>query len=731
MCKAKSIKEKERSIHLLLLLAILSTSDGMASRKIITGESNQHSHPSKAEKGIIMDHEKGSINDGKVDEHEDSITFGKKFEDLTLRTNMSCSTKWKHLFVYLASKIKNDNEIICDSWLRKLLPYITKDKDLSHDYKQGGQYEKKKPEGKNYCQGRVVGDSHYQTDIDESDEELFFQLLDELSQMTLQESNIRGLGFESNKLIDATLHAGFQVACENGLFTMIHLILTVGGVGVNDVLEKVSKSSALHIAASRGRLGVCKFLLNRGASKSSLDGARRTPAHLAFMFGHSDAGDLLIAGVEKERDMANAYPKDLLNSFKKYLEIYSLDSKLKVKPKEKNDAIGLIRAHLDHLKRRWSGKIDDAVRELHVNFTKGEAKEVKEALTIELMRLSKELEKKNSLFANTLHILGSSADDLRLFAPDEFDCNVVLKNISGFPDGGLHVTLKQLPDKIAQAKGYNASLSVSASYEELGDFIDSKIFVNKFFETVLACATSFQPLDQRLSLVIPGIRKTQVGVNVSFAWQGLEFPLLLINVDLVPVVNIPWPVELERPPMTPSAIDSVQITGMEDGNWRFSFAAIENLIFQELPDTKRMVLLACKLFIVSLRVESWATRDIKEQFTYWDGRRFKIPAPAGFILKSAFLREMEEVQDDSLWEPALLLTRMKSVFRRMCIGDNNSDMTETSSSAKACQSGNTNTVTSTKRRFFHGKVRAYFGGECEKASVGYCAPEILRFLESW
>ncbi|KAK4306655.1 hypothetical protein Pmani_021548 [Petrolisthes manimaculis] len=76
---------------------------------------------------------------------------------------------------------------------------------------------------------------------------------------------------------------------------------------------------------------------------------------------------------------------------------------------------------------------------------------------------------------------------------------------------------------------------------------------------------------------------------------------------------------------------------------------------------------------MSLKVESWATQDIKEQFTYWDGRKIKIPEPAGFIHKSAILREIEEVQDDTLWEPSRLMERMMSVFLWMCIKEDGSD----------------------------------------------------------
>ncbi|KAK4296875.1 hypothetical protein Pmani_030665 [Petrolisthes manimaculis] len=805
--KAKNNKEKEKLIHVVLIFSLLYTTekfmhtinkhhniDGRECTHLESDNRGQHQVPeihtqeregrngieftqrviAKGENELISKEEASCSKDETTTRHEYYNTTSELEKESRAVTTPPLYTDkyrgnmiWKCYFMKLVSTFGLDGNsgkvVVCDSWLRELMTCLQREGE-GENFSSKGNFDKiffkginresvceksgKEKEKTKYAHLSENNDGILKK-YEQNEEELFILFLErllEVFEIRKRTNTYDELSVTSVKLIDETLLRAFQVACENDLFCLTHLVLTVGEVGIDTTVEKVSGSTALHVAASHGRLGICNFLLSNEASTRILDHAGRTPAHLAYMFGHYEAGDFLVPGVEEVRDRANSRPRELLVSYKQYMNTYTLDAKLRVKDQEQNVPKTLIHAHLAHLKQSWRGDIEKAVRKLHVNFTKGEAREVKETLTNELQRLLKKLEITNPLFASHLNVLGSSADNLRLYAPDEFDCNLVLKNIHGFPGGSLSVTVEKLPHHIAQAKHYTGSLRVTTSNDQHKDYMDSENFVNLFFDALSSCSVSFEPVDPRLSLILPGIRKTQVGVNVSFAWQGLEFPLLLIDVDLVPVLNIPWPAMMERPPLTPSSVNSVQITSTGDGNWRCSFAAVENLIFRELPERRRVVFLACKLLIMSLKVESWATQDIKEQFTYWDGRKFKIPAPAGFILKSVFLREMEEVQDDTLWEPSRLMERMMSIFRRMCIKDDGSDSImdgscvtvdndgskshEDSSNSSNVHS-NINTKCLKTHKYFHGKIKAYFGGECEKATVGFSAPDILRYLESW
>jgi len=69
-------------------------------------------------------------------------------------------------------------------------------------------------------------------------------------------------------------------------------MLLDAGVEVN---RKTSdKTSALHIAASRGYIDTVEVLLDGGANIDSLDSSDRTPLFLAVSRGHEDVVALLI-----------------------------------------------------------------------------------------------------------------------------------------------------------------------------------------------------------------------------------------------------------------------------------------------------------------------------------------------------------------------------------------------------------------------------------------------------
>ncbi|XP_069192308.1 serine/threonine-protein phosphatase 6 regulatory ankyrin repeat subunit C isoform X1 [Procambarus clarkii] len=581
----------------------------------------------------------------------------------------STSDGWKKLFLHMITILRKieKTKFTNDDWLKQLLFYQS-------------QINGESDEGNGTV---MVTATETQEELD-IEEELFFLFIDRLKERGKPILTNSKQNSELEEHVNSTYHKALRLCCESGLPLLTHLLLEVAGVPVDEVVDPVSGSTALHIVASLGCLGLLEYLLSRHASHTARDGAGRTPAHLAYLFGHAAVGDRLREGLEDTRSKAGNRPEDLLAAFNSYMETYILEKSIRITAQEQNDPLSLIKAHLKQFKWKWRANFERAARKLRVDFTSGEAREVQLTLTSELRKIVSNLASLNPLLEGDLQVLGSSADNLRLYAPDEFDCNVVLKNINGFPGGGVNIELTPLPQEVAVMKGYTTCLSVSAVNESLKAFVDGMNFVNIFSDAVYKCVKNFKLSDNRLSFVTPGIRKTQVGVNISFAWEGTEFPLLLIDVDVVPVLKVPWPDKLERPPLTPVDIDTVHISNTGDGDWRYSFAVVENRIFRSMSEDRRLVFLACKLLIVTLKVESWAPRDVKDLYTYWNGRRFKIPAPAGFILKNAFLLEMEDINDDAEWEPQHIRKRMFSIFRRMCVQDDD--------------------VTSGKTQYFHGKV---------------------------
>ena len=174
------------------------------------------------------------------------------------------------------------------------------------------------------------------------------------------------------------------------------------------------------------------------------------------------------------------------------------------------------------------------------------------------------------------------------------------------------------------------------------------------------------------------------------AWTGTEYPLLHIDIDLVPVIKTgPYPPEIPHPPLIQRWIEedkgalhvmelggktwtfpledviSVYISGDGRGLWRFSTGIVENYCMIKMSEKQREVYIIIKYILSIFKPEGWYNRDMKDRYSYFRGRYFKLPVPTGFILKTAFFQELEKVKDDALWQNEWYLQRIRSVLLRM------------------------------------------------------------------
>lgn len=334
--------------------------------------------------------------------------------------------------------------------------------------------------------------------------------------------------------------------------------------------------------------------------------------------------------------------------------------------------------------------ISQAVLECHVDFTSGEPREIKKSVSEFIHQLILSITSVNPMYKGDLQMLGSSGDNVRLFCPDEFDFNIIIQNMN------IHFPVTWKGDL------RDGSVKLDKALNDL--------LLDHFYCTVRQSLVNCEPEDRRLAIVLPGVKKTQVGVSLSLVWTGEVFPLLLVDVDVVATARASWPPALRRPKLTPSTLDSVYLNSIGNNEWRFSFALAENAVMKSLTADKRRVFLACKMVLSALKVEKWAPRHVQNQFKYFHGRFFKIPSPKGFLLKNTFFLELEEVTDEEQWTEEHLVERMTSVFRRMCEEHTDPASQETSWEPAA--------------------VKAYFADLTESPCVGFGVPEILNFLKS-
>ncbi|XP_042891227.1 uncharacterized protein LOC122265847 [Penaeus japonicus] len=525
---------------------------------------------------------------------------------------------------------------------------------------------------------------------DESDYKVLLESVSKIHESYWTQFNELNAVFRDRSLQENFFHELLKAAtiksCEKDMPLFLHLLSCVADVRMNEKVDTVCGGFPLHYAARHNNMSAAKYIVSKGASQSVQDRFGNTPAHYAYMFGHKEVGDFLrTESVNKSGLTAEA----VLQGYSHYLKAYNIDFDhlQKIEIYGDNTASQIIQKHLQKLKRRWEGSgISQSVKECHVDFANGEAQEIQKAVFEFIQKLMLLVSTKNSMFEADFRMLGSSGDNVRLFCPDEFDFNIIMHRI-----------------KVNFPKGWDGNMrDISVKDEDLNH-------LENFCYTVRQCLPNCEPKDNRLAIILPGVKKTQVGAGLSLVWTGKVFPLLLVDVDVVATVRALWPRAFGKPKLVPSSFNYLYLNSIGNNEWRFSFALLENAVMKDLSEDKRRVFLACKMVLSALKVEKWAPRHIQNKFKYFHDRFFKIPSPKGFLLKNTFFLELEEVTDEERWTEEHLVERMISIFRKMC-----EKYTDPATQVTSWEPA---------------VVKPYFAGRTQNPCVGFGAPEILEFME--
>ncbi|KAG7161103.1 Serine/threonine-protein phosphatase 6 regulatory ankyrin repeat subunit C-like 2 [Homarus americanus] len=483
-------------------------------------------------------------------------------------------------------------------------------------------------------------------------------------------------------------------ASQGGMLQLIYLLVKVGGVEVDTQVDPTNGTTAIHQAASHGKSGSVLLLLSLGADPLLVDLYKQTAPHLAAMFGHQKAFELFREFLDHQEPSCRAgtTPTDVKNNFSKYLKTYN-----KCESNQAHVENNPIDATINLLKRTDIKNLVKTAPKVTVDYTKSEAQEVKEVITKEMKAITDKVADIDSTYTGTLTLLGSTADSTRLYCPDEFDFNLTLKSFSD-----VTVRIIKQPKKDVLLSGHKLKIDIETENPSL----QGNRLMSNLYDRVRESLKSYVLQDERLSLVPPGVTRTQVGLALSLAWQGSEYPLLLVDIDLVPVLSVLWPKEIMRPPLTPDDSQMIHLSNTEDEKWRCSFAATEVEVVKKLAPQERQVFLTGKTLLSYMKAEPWMPRDVKNQFSWWDSRYWSIPIPAGFCFKNSFLKLLQVKREKKIqWKEEDTMAHVMKVFEVMCL------------------------KTDGTKHLVPAKVHAYFGGDYEKPKVGEGAPHITEFLK--
>lgn len=568
-------------------------------------------------------------------------------------------------------------------------------------------------------------------------------------------------GGAHSRLYPALGRTALLLASRKGFMQLTYMLLHVGNVPVDDVIDDVCGTTALHQAASHGKDICVAVMLDAGADPLRSDRYGQTPCLLAAMFGHKSTHRLLeVHGSRDPPCRAGTNASQVRRNFNTYLKCYSKfgsEGQRTLTPFDHHDQESVLKKLLQAIPPR---RLQQEAEAFAVDFSEGEAKNVQESVMKELHAIIERMGTANANYKGDLRIVGSAQDNSKLFAPDEFDVNLVLS-----PER-VNVKLEKGHKKEMFSETKQEEL-IKVSVESKDICIENNCLIEGLFEAVKSSLVSHVLHDARLSLVPPGLTRTQVGVALALAWQGelsqeetdkkeenedleegeenvegaknshhrpKKYPLLLVGVDLVPVVKVPWLDEVKQPRLTPQGATHMYLSNTDNGSWRCSFAQTEASVLRNMGGMDHLVALGHlvqlmgKLLLSFLKAEPWMPKHRKTFCTWFVMRAWGISLPSGFCLKNALLRWLDEelrqldnkqredggdqskeekhneaLKRESENDPVKVLLQL---FRSMC-----------------------DVPTDKRGRLKARNTPAYFGGECESPKQGFGAPIIVQYLE--
>nr|XP_045597485.1 uncharacterized protein LOC123757649 [Procambarus clarkii] len=465
-----------------------------------------------------------------------------------------------------------------------------------------------------------------------------------------------------------------------GLVLIFHKIRTnMQNVDVNSIVEELTGTTMLHLAALYGNLGMVEYLLFRGADVQARDKAGLTAAHQAAVKGNMECmeylhGFMLFNKINLDQpsdaevtaeELANGY-KNQVNDYKLVLlsEEYRLEAL--------SEPLFAKKAKLVLEKKEQELKIEDieslraAAREWYCE----EVGEKVKQLQNEMCLFLQEVAKTDPRFMGTPFTRSSHAE-AKLKLVDSLDIFWEI-NTEELRD------LKIEHEKQVEGQKCIVSLEPFKSQESSETFY----FRNSFVKAVRQTLENYHFKLSKLWLIYPYVVQTDIGLSLYFVWYT-DGRTALLRVHIVPVIKVDYPDDnlvwmKERQDIIPSLLKEcidhkipIHLARNSEGSWTYISTKMENRIFsQQLSEDQRLVYLACNM-ITKILFSCWwfPVQHSRRHGRAWHLYSLNIRTLSDVLLRSLFLEELSGSQEAD-WEPSKFLERMISIFQRAtCISN--------------------------------------------------------------
>ncbi|CAL4115773.1 unnamed protein product [Meganyctiphanes norvegica] len=466
---------------------------------------------------------------------------------------------------------------------------------------------------------------------------------------------------------------------ENGLLHTLNKIINKVNLDLNEIVDTVSRSGLIHIAARYGHIILLEYLVLSGANTSICAQGKLTPAHLSALFGHTRCWEYLkcLPGGQED-SLSGMDPESSLKGFQemvKTLKLHSLDEEEKSNiynnPQPRATAQILLNNKGKHFDIGSPKTLLQCAMDKKVDLEDFKNTKIQEAFELLFKSLVHRVGQSDNRFEGELVPAGSVAENIRLHFLDELDYNVVLKKFHAMDNGNINIEtvwnadtglkdIRLIPDE--KIRTHDRMI-----FEERNLITEFKLAV----ENVLS-DPAYEFGTQNLSLVYPGISETRVGIALYFVWSENDETsrILLPSVDLVPAIPAPLPEDTGLKTLPHESQDmlknkNVCIVCCGKSQWRYSLSSIENVLLSNLELHQRAVILACKLLCSFLKPDWWYPEEFKRFYQVWKNIYLKIDVPVSYVIKAAFIKELAANTKSDSWTEASFINHVISIFERM------------------------------------------------------------------
>ena len=334
------------------------------------------------------------------------------------------------------------------------------------------------------------------------------------------------------------------------------------------------------------------------------------------------------------------------------------DKKLELKIDEETNVVEHL---LDLCERKRMGKIHmDAEEMCH---ERCEIARQTKSLVQDLLNLVGSEDKR---FASEVLCTGSAFEGYRISKPDEFDfmcelvslskgaCEVVESDTPGFVRIHINEDHRKDWEMFTDANDLLDSSKIRSYLGEALQRMSQSIEVSSRYN-LLYSTTSYD----RCKFCKPLIQLSKAGIKMATIWNGIEHPMMAIDIDVTPSIHfMGWPNCSKRP--SPHVLGSCQkdvgyhVIPKQEGNdpslWRLSFSIVELEILRNASETQG----AC---YTSLKIIKDTTLGLSA------GEYSHLGNLHTYMLKTKFFEELEKSCDASMWNKNQLVNRICSILQ--------------------------------------------------------------------